>query len=206
MVSSIGRMRDIFAVVTLCVSVLAGCATHPPLGFPDPTVVRSAPFVVVGVQDVSVLRGAAATPGSVRRCQLTARFEGKVLQRNEQLEVVMPVAWLAVTRNNNKQWDDFHVRVEAGRNPATLGSIPAATSRSETVALLESVDTAAAPLTTWQRKDTLRMSLAWPDALGPRRLHFFVQYHAVGEAGIRSACDAIFSSDTLVYPPLHSAG
>jgi hypothetical protein len=112
----------------------------------------------------------------------------------------VPVAWIAVTRNNDKQWDDFHVSIEAGGAPASRGLMPRSTSTSETLALGGTVDTAAAPLTTWQGQDTLRMSLPWADTLSPRRIHMRVQYHTVGETGARSACDAIFSSDTLVYP------
>lgn len=112
----------------------------------------------------------------------------------------MPVAWLAVTRNNDKLWDDFHLRVEAGESPARRGQMPTSTSRSETLALSGTVDTAVALLTTWREQDTLRVSLPWSDTIGPRRLHMFVEYHAFGETGARSACDAIFSSDTLLYP------
>jgi hypothetical protein len=112
----------------------------------------------------------------------------------------MPVAWLAVTRNNDKQWDDFHLRVEAGGSPAGRALMPLSRGHSGTLALSGTVDTAAAPLTTWQAQDTLRVSMPWTDTLGPRRLYMFVAYHAVGETGARSACDAIFSSDTLSYP------
>jgi hypothetical protein len=131
---------------------------------------------------------------------LAARFEGEMVQREGRLELAMPVAWLSVTRNNDKQWDDFHLRVEAGGSPAGRGLMPPSSSRSETLAFTGTVDTAVALVTTWQNRDTLRVSLPWTDTLGPRRLHMFVDYHAVGETGARSACDAIFSSDTLVYP------
>ncbi len=112
----------------------------------------------------------------------------------------MPVAWLAVTRNNDKLWDNFHVRIEAGGPPAGRGMMPASTSRSETLALSGTVDTAAAPLTTWQKQDTLRVSMPWADTLSPRRLLMYVDYHAFGETGARSACEAIFGSQTLVFP------
>jgi hypothetical protein len=188
------------AIAALGIATVVGCRTHPAVGIADPTPQRTAPFTVAGDQRADVPRVMAAPPGKVSRCKLAARFEGRVEQRHARLEVAMPVAWIAVTRNNDKQWDDFHLRVEAGGSPARRGQMPASTSQSETVALRGSVDTAAALLTTWQAQDTLRVSLPWADTLGPRRLLMFVEYHAFGETGARSACDAIFSSDTLVYP------
>jgi hypothetical protein len=128
------------------------------------------------------------------------RFEGEVTQGQRRLELTVPVAWLAVTRNNDKVWDAFHVRVDVGGSLPGRGLMPASSSQSETLAFTRTVDTAAAQLTTWQEQDTLRLSLPWTDTLGPRRLLMFVEYHAFGEAGARSACDAIFSSNTLVFP------
>jgi hypothetical protein len=199
MCTSTGRMRGT-RIAALAVTLLAGCRTQPTLDVPGPSPIRTASFVVAGDQRAAAASRIATTQGNVSRCMLAARFEGDVTQRGDRLEIVVPVAWIAVTRNNDKQWDDFHLRIEAGGSPASRGLMPRSTSRSETLALEGTVDTAAAPLTTWQGQDTLRMSLPWPDTLSPRRIHIFVQYHAVGETGARSACDAIFSSDTLVYP------
>lgn len=154
-------------VAMLVVAVLAGCTTHSPLGVPAPPSIRAAPFVVVGDQGAGVSRRVAATPEGVARCMLTAKCEVNVLQREEHLEVVVPVAWIAVTRNTNKQWDDFHLHVEAGGVPVSRGLMPTTISGSATFALSGTVDTTAAPLTTWQRQDTLRMSLPWPDTIGP---------------------------------------
>ena len=179
---------------------LAGCRGHPTVHVMEPAPLRTARFVVAG-DERAVAPGRTSAPrGNVSHCTLAVRFEGEVVQGQGRLELTMPVAWLAVTRNNDKQWDDFHLRVEAGGSPAGRGLMPVSRSRSETLALSGTVDTAAAPLTTWQARDTLRVSMPWADTLGPRRLHMFVAYHAVGETGARSACDAIFSSDTLSYP------
>jgi hypothetical protein len=194
------RVRGICRIAALGITVLVGCRTHPTVDITDPTRTWTARFLVAGDQRAVVRRGISAAGGSVSRCTLAARFEGTVLQRHGGLEVAMPVAWIAVTRNNDKQWDDFHFRVEAGGSPAGRGLLPTSQSRSETLALSGTVDTAVALLTTWQSQDTLRVSLPWTDTLSPRRLHMFVEYHAFGETGARSTCDAIFSSDTLVYP------
>jgi hypothetical protein len=194
------RVRGMSSIAALGITVLVGCRTHPTGDITDPTPMRTGRFVVAGDQRADVPRGISAPRGNVWRCTLAARFEGTVLQRHGGLEVAMPVAWIAVTRNNDKQWDDFHLRVEAGGSPAGRGLMPTSRSRSETLALSGTVDTAVALLTTWQGQDTLRVSLPWTDTLSPRRLHMFVAYHAFGETGARSACDAIFSSDTLVYP------
>ena len=188
------------STAALGIALLTGCRTHPSVELANPTPTRTARFVAAGEQRAAGPLGVSAARGNVSRCSLAARFEGKVSQRQGELQVAMPVAWIAVTRNNDKQWDDFHLRVEAGGSTARRGLMPASTSRSETIALSGTVDTAAALLTTWQGQDTLRVSLPWTDTLGPRRLHMFVAYHAFGETGARSACDAIFSSDTLVYP------
>ena len=201
MLPSSERIRGMSSIAALGVTVLVGCRTHPTVDVTDPTPPRIASFVVAGDQHAAVLGSIPAARGNVSRCILAARFEGKVLRSQGQLDVAMPVTWIAVTRNNDKQWDDFHLRVEAGGSPASRGLMPISTSRSETLALSGTVDTAAALLTTWHGHDTLRVSLPWTDTLSPRRLHMFVEYHAFGETGARSACDAIFSSDTLVFPP-----
>lgn len=200
MFASVVRVRSMTAIGTIGITAFVGCRTHPVIDIVNAAPERTAPFVVAGDQRAVAPRATSALPRNVSRCTLAARFEGEVRQRQGQLEVAMPVAWIAVTRNNDKQWDDFHLRVEAGASAARRGQMPTSTSRSETVALRGTVDTAAALLTTWQSQDTLRVSLPWADTLSPRRLHLFVEYHAFGETGARSACDAIFSSDTLVYP------
>ena len=194
------RVPSMTTIGAIGIAAVVGCRTHPAIDIRDSTPEGTAPFVVAGDQRAVVPRAMSAPQKNVSRCTLAARFEGRMQQRPGRLEVAMPVAWIAVTRNNDKQWDDFHLRVEAGGSPARRGLMPTSTSRSETVALRGTVDTAAALLTTWQAQDTLRVSLPWADTLSPRRLHMFVEYHAFGETGARSACDAIFSSDTLVYP------
>lgn len=200
MSGSSARRRFMKRIAALSMAAFGSCRTHSPISSADPAPLPTARFVVVGEQGAVVARGSAAPPANVSRCALSARFEGMVLQRPGVLEVTMPVAWIAVTRNNDKQWDDFHLRVDAGGSPAGPGRMPRSRSRSETLALTGTVDTATALLTTWQDRDTLRVSLPWTDSLGPRRLFMFVAYHAFGETGARSACDAIFGSDTLVYP------
>lgn len=200
MFPSLVCVRDMSSIAALVVGGLAGCRAHPAVDITESAPLRTARFVVAGDQRAAVPGGISAPRGPLSRCALAARFEGKVVQASARLELAMPVAWLAVTRNNNKQWDDFHLRVEAGGSPARRGLMPTSLSRSETLALAGTVDTAVALLTTWQEQDTLRVSLPWTDTLSPRRLHMFVEYHAFGETGERSACDAIFSSDTLVYP------
>jgi hypothetical protein len=200
MFSSSLRTRAMNSIAALGMIVLASCRAHPNVAVTDAMPMRTARFVVAGDQRAVTPLGASAPRNNVARCTLAARFEGQVLQREGRLELAMPVAWVAVTRNNDKQWDDFHLRVEAGGLPAGRGLMPTSSSRSETLALSGTVDTAVALLTTWQNQDTLRVSLPWTETGSPRRLHMFVDYHAVGETGARSACDAIFSSDTLVYP------
>lgn len=131
-------------------------------------------------------------------CWVSGRFEGDALLRGAELELVMPRAWIAVTRDNDKQWDDLHLTVEVSRHPLGPQSwAPIATSA--TMVLRPTVDSAGPQLTTWQSADTLRLLVPWTNGLEPRWLLFRLHYQTLNYHGGRAQCDGVLGTDTLRF-------
>lgn len=128
---------------------------------------------------------------------MSGRFEGTAYLRGNELEVEIPHAWIAVTRDNDKEWDDLHLAVEISRHPLSdtawfsLKSIP--------VVLRPTVDSAGPQLTTWETQDTLRLIVPWQQWLGPRWLIFVLDYRTLSHAGARGACSGRLGTDTLRF-------
>jgi hypothetical protein len=96
-------VRGVSSIAALGIAALTGCRAHATGGITNPAPLRTARFVVAGDQRGVVPRGISAPQGNVSRCRLAARFEGKVAQGQDRLELTMPVVWLSVARNNDKQ-------------------------------------------------------------------------------------------------------
>ena len=155
-----------------------------------PTPVAGAPFVAV-----------SANSGVVpprNECWMTGRFEGAAFLRDDGLELVIARGSIAVTRNNDKEWDDLHLAVEVSahpfsdpRFPPLLATIP--------IVLRPTVDSAGPQLTTWQSDDTLRLYVPWQHALGPRWLVFTASYRTLSHNGDRGECSGRMGTDTLRF-------
>jgi hypothetical protein len=186
-------------IVTLAVVALAGCGPHHTADTPAPATTPAAAFVAAGgPTELNPVR-LAATRSDPTRCLLAGRFEGIVYPRDSQLEVVVPRGWVAVTRTNDKRWDYLHLTIELGGLRPIAGQLPTSISRSVKIVLEPTVDTAATSVTTWQGRDTLYLFLPWTRTPAPRRLLFWLRYHAIGFGGNSSVCDAIMTSDTLRF-------
>ena len=151
-------------------------------------------FVVEGPPPVPhVERGSSARsdPGS---CTVTGRFEGAAHARGDgqQLEVAIERGWAIITRNNDKQWDDLHLRLQAS---APIGS------GSATLVLGPTVDSAGPSVTTWQSSEPFRVLVPWARGLTTRRLMFWLSYRAVGFDGRVTRCEMMMRSDTLRFAP-----
>ena len=131
-------------------------------------------------------------------CWMAGRFEGTATIRGGQLELFMSNGWIAVTRDNDKQWDDLHLVVELHAHPASDVRWPPLT-HSVPIVLRPTVDSAGPQLTTWQSDDTLRLFLPWKEALGPRWLRFNLDYATLSHAGQRSTCGGHLGTDTLRF-------
>jgi hypothetical protein len=163
---------------------------------------RSVPTVPAPVLPV---RFAATSPNNANRmtpprdlCWVAGDFTGTALLRGDELELVVPRAWIAVTRDNDKQWDDLHLVIEVSAHapgPAHWGPV----TRSLPVALAPTVDSAFAQLTTWEAADTLRLLVPWHDAAAPRWLFFKIQYMTLTHGGRHSECGGELVTDTLRF-------
>ena len=129
---------------------------------------------------------------------MSGRFEGIALLREGELELVIPRAWIAVTRDNDKQSDDLHLMVEVSGHPPTGPGYPPLTA-STPIVLRPTVDSAGPQLTTWQSADTLRMLVPFQQSLGPRWLSFRLGYMTLSHAGKRAECDGTLGTDTLRF-------
>jgi hypothetical protein len=198
-VHSPAEVRRSGPIVALAVVALAGCGPHHAAGTPAPATTLAAAFVAAGgPAELNPVR-VVATSSDPTRCLLAGRFEGIAYPRDSQLEVVVPRGWVAVTRNNDKRWDYLHLTIELGGPRPIAGQLPTSISRSVKIVLEPTVDTAAASVTTWQASDTLYLFLPWARTPAPRRLLFWVRYHAIGFSGNSSVCDVMMTSDTLRF-------
>ena len=182
------RARSWFCV-TVLYALPAACASRhalAPLASPEP----SAHFVATSPNEQE--------PPPRDRCWMTGRFEGTALLHERELELVMTRGGIAVTRDNDKQWDDLHLRIDVSRHP--LGPqewMPV--SRSATIVLRPTVDSAGLQLTTWQSQDTIRVLIPWTPSLTPQWLLFHLEYRAVSYGGRLSVCSGTLGSDTLRF-------
>ena len=133
-----------------------------------------------------------------KECWMDGRFDGVAIARDDGLELSMPSAWIAVTRDNDKQWDDLHLVVEVSRHPLGPAAYAPATESLPFV-LRPTVDSAGPQLTTWQSSDTLRLLIPWKRELGPRWLIFRVQYETLSHSGVRAGCSGQMATDTLRF-------
>ena len=131
-------------------------------------------------------------------CWMAGRFDGLAMLRGQELELVFPRAWVAVTRDNDKQWDDLHLVIEVSAHPLGAARWPAITT-STPIVLQPTVDSAGPQLTTWQPNDTLRMLVPYTQALGPRWLLFRLTYRSLSHHGVPAECGGILGTDTLRF-------
>ena len=167
-----------------------GCRPHPvSSAIAEPLL--SAPFLVAGPAPVPHREPALGTRPERDGCSVTGRFEGAAHPRgDERLEVAIERGWAIVTRNNDKQWDDLHLRLEA---TGQLGG------ESATIVLGPTVDSAGPSLTSWQSQGPLRLLIPWYRALTTRRLMFWLSYSAIGFDGAVTRCQIMMRSDTLRF-------
>ena len=129
---------------------------------------------------------------------MSGRFKGVALLREGEVELVIPHAWIAVTRDNDKQSDDLHLAVEVARHPPVGPAYPPLT-QSTPIVLRPTVDSAGPQLTTWQSDDTLRLLVPYKQALGPRWLIFGLEYRTLSYAGKSAQCGGRLGTDTLRF-------
>lgn len=174
------------AVTVAMIAGVAGCAPHPAMA-PGP--VPEVRFVAAsGSADQAARPPGATTVADSTRCRLAVHFDGVARAGARQLDLALAHAWVAVTRDNDKRWDDLHLRVEARGVDA-----------SRTIVLTPTVDSAGPQLTTWQADDTTRLLLPLSPGERPRQLFFFVSYHTLGYGGRFAGCDGMASSGPLEF-------
>jgi len=182
----LGTLRGLSGT-TVLIAVLA-CGA--PKTAPSPANVMVAPF-----SGVSPNHG--QTPPR-NQCWMDGRFDGFAIIRDRALELTMNNAWIAVTRDNDKQWDDLHLVVEVSRHPLGAATYAPATE-SVPFVLRPTVDSAGPQLTTWQSSDTLRLLVPWKNEVGPRWLIFRAQYETLSHSGARAGCAGQMGTDTLRF-------
>lgn len=172
----------------LAVALLAGCVHRPP----EPAGTSITHFVATSPHN------GENPPRDA--CWMTGRFEGNALLDGDALLLVIPSGWVAVTRDNDKQWDDLHLTVEVSAHPfSSQRWVPRGVSAP--IVLAPTVDSAGPQLTTWQLHDTLRLFVPWKQTLDPRWLVFTLDYHALSYKGVWSSCGGRMGTDTLRFSP-----
>ncbi|MDB4907739.1 MAG: hypothetical protein JWO05_2523 [Gemmatimonadetes bacterium] len=119
------------------------------------------------------------------RCALMAQFTGEARPRDGMLEVLLTSGSVAITRSNDKRWDDLHLRVLLSSRSSTLGAVGDGTR----VVLTPTVDSAGPSVTTWQSSDTIRLLFPWQRTLAQRWLVFSVGYHSITHDGRFTECE-----------------
>lgn len=183
-----------FVAALAALAVLAAalaCRSHRAARTAISATALSARFVAAGPPPVAHQDRDVGTRSEPDRCVVTGRFEGSAYPRGDgQLEVAIESGWAVITRNNNKQWDDLHVRLEA------TGQLDGG---STAIVLGPTVDSAGPSVTTWESQHGLRVLVPWSRALTTRRLMFWLSYSAVGFDGKLTRCDIMMRSDTLRF-------
>lgn len=131
-------------------------------------------------------------------CWMSGEFEGDAVLRDGELSLDIPRAWIAVTRDNDKRWDDLHLVVQVSAHPAS-GPAYAPLGASVPLVLRPTVDSAAPQLTTWQLHDTLRLFVPWRQSLDPRWLVFALDYQTLSYKGEHASCGGRLGTDTLRF-------
>ena len=175
--------------VLAAVGSIVACAQRPSLAA-NPRAVMIAPFVARSPRN-------GETPPR-NTCWVSGEFAGDAVLRDGELSLVIPSAWIAVTRDNDKQWDDLHLAVEVSAHPFT-GPAYAPVGASVPLVLRPTVDSAGPQLTTWQLHDTLRLFVPWKQSLDPRWLIFAVNYQTLSYKGERASCGGRLGTDTLRF-------
>ena len=174
----------LLTLVALALGV--GCTPRPVLA-PAPT---NASFVALSPN--------SSTEPPRDQCWLAGRLEGTAILRGNEAELIIPRGWIAVTRDNNKRWDDLHLLTEISRHPLSAQRwMPVA--KAHPIVLSPTVDSAGPQLTTWQSADTIRLVIPWPSGLEPRWLFFHLDYQTVSYAGKTSTCSGLLATDTLRF-------
>ncbi|HEY7232638.1 MAG TPA: hypothetical protein VH539_00750 [Gemmatimonadaceae bacterium] len=174
----------------LALSLLAACA--PRHGLVTTPTMAAASFVATSPNEVT-------TPPR-NECWLAGRFHGTALlrEREHELELVMPAGWVAVTRDNDKQWDELRLVVQVHRHPISNVNWPELTTGLPVI-LAPTVDSAGPQLTTWQAQDTLRLLVPWKPSLEPRWLVFRLSYRTLSHDGKPDECHGTLGTDTLRF-------
>jgi hypothetical protein len=188
-------------VCTALFAIIAGATACAPRRTGEtaiqPTTLR-ARFVVEGPPPVPHEERDSRTRTEPNRCVVTGRFEVNAYVRGDgQLEVAIERGWAIITRNNDKQWDDLHLRLEA------TGQLGAG---STAIVLGATVDSAGPSVTTWQSSEPLRVLVPWERRLSTRRLMFWLSYRAIGFDGTVTRCETMMRSDTLRFAGTDARG
>jgi hypothetical protein len=157
---------------------------------PTPAMAPSARFVATSPNN--------STTPSRDRCWLAGRFDGAAVVRDGELEVMISRAWIAVTRDNDKKWDDLHLIVQVSGHPLGPQRYIEIT-RSLPIVLRPTVDSAGPQLSTWQSAETLHLLVPWQPAVAPRWLVFDLNYQTVSYEGKMSSCAGTLGTDTLRF-------
>lgn len=182
-------IRDIRHPVLAGMAMLAACGRRPATA-PRPEGAAVAHFTARSPDN------GKAPPRNV--CWVAGEFEGDAVLGDAELTLVIPRAWAAVTRDNDKQWDDLHLVVEVSGHPFS-GPVFAPLGATVPLVLRPTVDSAGPQLTTWQLHDTLRVFVPWKQSLDPRWLIFALDYQTLSYRGQRSSCGGRLGTDTLRF-------
>lgn len=187
------RMLNSVPVAGLLAGLAGACVHQRAAIIPAPVVIMVAPFTARSRHN-----GETPPRGA---CWVAGELAGNALLRDGELSLSISRGWLAITRNNDKQWDDLHLVVEVTRHPPSDTSwVPL--GESIPVVLRPTVDSAGPQLTTWQLHDTLRIFVPWKQAIEPRWLLFSVGYQTLSYKGERASCGGQLGTDTLRFAPL----
>lgn len=191
--SAIERILNGTAAAIVSAVGLAGACVHPrPASIRVPAGTMVAPFVARSPHN-------GETPPR-NACWIAGELAGDALLRDGELSLSIVRGWLAMTRDNDKQWDDLHLVVQVTRHaPSDTNWVPL--GESIPIVLRPTVDSAGPQLTTWQLHDTLRLFVPWKPAIEPRWLLFSVGYQTVSYKGERASCGGRLASDTLRFAP-----
>ena len=180
------------ATIVSAVGLASACVRPRPASIAVPTGTMVAPFIARSPHN-------GETPPRAT-CWIAGELAGEALLRDSELSLSISRGWLAITRDNDKQWDDLHLVVEVTRHaPSDTNWAPL--GQSIPIVLQPTVDSAGPQLTTWQLHDTLRLFVPWKPAIEPRWLLFSVGYQTLSYKGERASCGGRLASDTLRFAP-----
>ena len=182
-----GKTVEFRSLIIAALASAVACGPRPSVA---PTPASIASFVAESPNN--------ATEPPRNECWLAGRLEGMAIVRGHELELAIPHGWVAVTRDNNKKWDDLHLVTEISAHPLSSTHWPPV-AKGRAIVLEPTVDSAGPQLTTWETQDTLRLVVPWTPSLAPRWLYFRFDYKTLSYAGRQSECDGILATDTLRF-------